>query len=91
MSDFEDYKGKEVFLLVDARFYTALDPKGNIKADFFEVYAKLVGEKGNFVDLERIVLAAGDTFKKQFDKGKINKEYIISVFANVDKDKNKLK
>ncbi len=68
MSDFEDYKGVDVFLLVDARVYTALDLKGSAKADFFEVYAKLVGEKGNFVDLEKVVLALGDTFKKQFPK-----------------------
>ncbi|MBI4918760.1 hypothetical protein HY837_02435 [archaeon] len=85
MSDFDEYKGSDVFLLVDARFYHSIDPKESAKADFFEVYAKLVGEKGNFVDLERIVLASGDNFKKQFNKGKINKKYIISVFANEKK------
>lgn len=86
MSDFDDYKGGDVFLIVDARFYHTIDPKENVKADLIEIYAKLVGEKGNFVDLERIVLAMGETFKKQFDKGKINKKYIISVFANVKKN-----
>ncbi len=84
MPDFDDYKGSDVFLLVDARFYHTIDPKESAKADFFEVYAKLVGEKGNFVDLERIIIALGDSYKKQFEKGKINKKYIISVFANKD-------
>ncbi len=86
MSDFDDYKDGDVFLIVDARFYHTIDPKESAKADFIEIYAKLVGEKGNFVDLERIVLAMGDAFKKQFDKGKINKKYIIGVFANVKKN-----
>ena len=82
MSDFDDYKNKEVFLLIDARFYHTFDPKESAKADFFEVYAKLVGEKGNFVSLEHLVIALGDDYQKQFDKGKVNKKYIISVFVN---------
>jgi len=82
MSDFDEYKGKEVFLLIDARFYHTLDSKEKIRADSFEVYAKLVGEKGNFVSLENLVVALGNNYQKQFDKGKINKKYIISVFVN---------